>query len=65
MAGYLFWIQDTSEFDSRIPDRAQARHADVVEWQTHQLEVLAILNGREGSSPFIGTSEGQGWPPGL
>lgn len=64
MAGYLVWIQDASEFDSRIPDRAQARHADVVEWQTHQLEVLAILNGRGGSNPLIGTSEGYGWPSG-
>ena len=31
-------------------------NADVVEWQTHQLEVLALLNGREGSSPFVGTT---------
>jgi hypothetical protein len=36
MAGYLFWIQDTSEFDSRIPDRRAVLNEGA---HTHRLTV--------------------------
>lgn len=49
-----FWSQGWGGVKSPHP-RAEKTHVNVVEWQTHQLEVLALLNGRESSNLSVDT----------
>lgn len=51
-----FWSQGWGGVKSPHPRAEKISHVTVVEWQTRQLEVLVLVTGREGSTPFGDTS---------